>query len=589
MSVSLHIADYGVIVLYLLAMVVIGVFCSGKKTSSKEYLLGGGKMPFFVLGISCLMAALSAFSLVMIPGEIYNHGLSYWILGLIAPLFTLVTCSIFIPFYFKIGAFTPFEYLERRYNPAVRTMVASITIYLRLIYLGMVLFSTSKIFEGAAGWPGWLTVLLCGGVAVVFTTIGGLKAVVWTDLMQFVVLIGGLVCILGALFIKVDGGVFGGIAYAFQHGRGLDQFAKPEFYMLNPYVRLSFWLLLFGQLTAPISIMASDQMTVQRLLASGSSRNAIKTQAVNTCLTIPTLVILWIIGLTVFAFFHQNPQIKVSGGDTALFTFISTQLPPPLPGLIIAGMLAAVISTLNAVFNSMAAVYLKELHLRYFKPDMTEIAQVKVSRIATVTIGLTGMAFGLLITISAKHLAQSVVEASTIFSAFDAIILPAFVFAVLSRRASSLLVWVCAGLLWGVKLGMITWYFLSTAAVKAWTPDMPLGWGGPLNWSFVWPFLLAGGIITVLWLRFRAGQGKYFLIVLIGGVMLLGYGLGLTVWGVFSHICCVDTAKALSFQWLVVPIIACYTTLGVVWLTCGKVQKKEKYQGLTLFDKGEME
>lgn len=588
MHFSLHFSDYTVMALYLVALVVIGFACSSKKKNSKDYLLGGGKMPFLALGISCLMAALSAFSLVMVPGEIFNHGLSFWILSLITPLFTLVTCSIFMRFYFKIGAFTPFEYLERRYSPGVRTLIASLTIYLRLIYLGMVLFSTSKIFEGAAGWPGWITVLACGGIAVIFTTIGGLKAVVWTDVMQFVVLIGGLFCILGALWLKIDGGLWGGVAYAFQNGRGLDQFANPEFYLLNPYVRLSFWLLLLGQFMAPISIMASDQMTVQRLLASGSYRAAVKTQVANTCLTIPTIIILWIIGLSVFTFFSQHPELSVKSGDTALFSFISTQLPSPIPGVIIAGMLAAVISTLNAVFNSMATVYLKELHLRYFNPAMTEIAQVKVSRIATVAIGLTACVLGLLITYSAEWLSQSVVEASTIFNAFDAIIVPAFIFAVLSRRASTLLIWVTAGTLWGLKLGMITWYFASTAAFNSWTPGMAPGWAGPLAWSFALPAPAIGLAFLVLWACLRRRHKRFTTPVLVTGTIFTGYGIGLFLWAIFSNIYCRETAHALSFQWLAFPTVVCYTLIGIVWLSFGKTQKKEKYMGLTLFDPGDV-
>lgn len=584
MEISLHYTDYAVLLLYLVALVIIGFCCSSKKETSKEYLLGGGKMPFFALGISCLMAALSAFSLVMVPGEIFNHGLSFWVLSLIAPLFTLVTCSIFMRFYFKIGAFTPFEYLERRYSPGVRTLVASLTIYLRLIYLGMVLFSTSKIFEGAAGWPSWVTVLACGGVAIVFTTLGGLKAVVWTDVMQFVVLVGGLFCILGALFMKIDGGLFGGVVYAFQNGRGLDQFGSPEFYLLNPYVRLSLWLLLLNQLLAPIGTMASDQMTVQRLLASGSYKNAIKTQFVNTLLTIPTMLILWLIGLLVFTFFHQHPEFAVKSGDTALFNFISGQLPSPIPGLIIAGMLAAVISTLNAVFNSLATVYVKELHQRYINPAISELEQVKVSRIATISTGMLACGLGLLITYSAEWLSQSVVEASTIFYAFDAIVIPAFIFAVLSKRASTLLVWVTAGTLWGLKLAMTIWYFASTAAFKRWQPGMEMGYGGPVGWSLALPFIVAGIMILLTWGVLFHLKKKNTTVVLVSGAMSLGFGAGMLLWAIFSHIYCREAPHALSFQWLGFPAIVCYSLLGVIWLTFGKVQKKEKYQGLTLFD-----
>lgn len=575
-------------VAYLVAIVMIGVLCGGQKKDTKSYLLGGANMPYVALGISCLMAALSAFSLVAVPGEIFNHGLTLFVFGLLVPLFTVLTCAIFMKFYFRIGAFTPFEYLERRYSPGVRTLVAMLTIYLRLIYLGMVLFSVSKIFEGAAGWPAWVTVLLFGTISIVFTSSGGLKAVVWTDVMQFIVLIGGLFCILGALFLKVDGGFLGGIACAFRQGHGLNLFNEPEFYTFSPYVRLCIWLLILNSLLAPLSAMASDQMTVQRLLASGSYKNAIKTQLVNTSFTIPTMFILWTIGLMVFAYFYQHPELTPKSGDTALFQFITTELPSPLPGLVIAGMMAAVISTLNAVFNSLAAVYCKELHLRYFEPEMSEEKQVRISRIATVATGFIACSIGLFVIYSSDWLRQSVVEASVIFNAFDVIVIPAFLFAVLSRKASTLLVWCTAGMLWGIKLAMITWYTASTAAVNAWKPGMDPGWGGVIDISLGAWVMFGGIVLMMVWALLRRYRKRFQLLFVLLGTSVGGYGAGLLFWAVCSYVYCREIPRALSFQYLGLPVVLGYVILGTVWLCFGKVQPREKYQGLTLFDGNEV-
>ena len=579
--------DYAVILAYFAAFVAIGYLARpGQEKDSRAFLLGGGRMPAFALGISCLMAAMSSFSLVMVPGEIFNHGLSFWVLGLVNPLFMPVACALFLRFYFRIGAFTPYEYLGRRYSPAVRTLVALLSAYGRLIYLGMVLFSTSKIFEGAAGWPNWLTILACGGVALVFSAMGGLKAIVWTDVMQFVVLVGGLGCILAMLFWKIDGGPVGAVVYAFEHGRGPTQFSRPEFYTLNPYVRLSFWLLLMRQFLGPIGTLASDQMTVQRLLAAGDYRSGMKTQFVNTCLSIPTLLVLWLIGLSVFSFFSQHPELPVKSGDTALFTFIATQLPSPLPGLVIAAMLAAVISTLNAVFNSLATVYLKEFHIRHISPGLSEDRQVAVSRIATVAVGLIGIGLGLLITLSAEWLRQSVVEAQTVFYIFDAVVGPAFFYAILSRRASTLLVWTAAGALAGVKLAMIAWYSLSTSAANAWEEGLPPGLAGPLDPVWILPGLAAGLALLAawFWLRRRAARGE--VVVLFAAAAALGFAGGIGLWAFFSAYYSEGRPLAVSFQWLGLPVDAAALLIGVVWLSLGKAQPPEKYRGLTLFDKG---
>ncbi len=589
-NIKLAFSDYAVMVSYLVALVVIGVACSGRKKDTKDFLLGGGKMPWFALGISCLMAALSAFSLVMIPGEIFNHGLNFFVFGLITPIFTLVTCRIFMKFYFKLGSFTPFEYLEYRYDGTVRSLIAGLTIYLRMIYLGMVLFSTSKVFEGAAGWSPWFSIPLVGGIALIFTSSGGLKAVVWTDVMQFIVLVGGLFCILRFLFYKIDGGMIEGIACAFRNGHGLNEFTKPEFYLLDPYARLSVWLLLLGSFMAPISIMASDQMTVQRLLASGSFEKAQKTQLSNTLLTIPTLIILFIIGLCVFTYYHQNPEFKPASGDTALFNFISMQLPSPLPGLVLAGMLAAVISTLNAVFNSLATVYLKEFHIRYINKALDEKGQVRLSRIATILIGLLAIGLGLLVSTTADALRQSVVEASTIFSAFEAIVIPAFVFAVLGKRASTVLVWFTAGIIWGIKLMLIGWFSASSYVMKTFKPGVDPSWAGPQGWSVV---LIPLASAVVLWIVFivlkKVKPTKRHLFALLLASAAAGAAIGGLIWYIVSNsLLAPGEGKALSFTWLSLPSIVSYIIIGWVWLKFGPEQPKEKYQGLTLFYSGEV-
>ena len=583
---NLQTIDFAVIVLYFLGIAWMGWCFAGDTRSSRGFLLGGGNMPIVTLAISVFMAAFSAFSMVMVPGEIFNHGLSMWVISLVSPPLTIVTCIIFMRFYFRIGAFTPFEYLERRYDRGVRTFIASLTLYLRIIYLGMVMYSTSKVFEGAAGWPAWRSILICGVVSMLLTAKGGLKAVVWSDVIQFGVMVGGLVSILVMLIHKIDGGFLTAMVYPFENGRGLDQFAKPEFFLVDPYVRLSFWLLLLGHVLGPISCMASDQMTVQRLLASGSYQKAVRTQALNACILTPALILLWVIGLAVFTFFSQHPELPVKSGDTALFTFIATQMPTPLPGLVLAAMFAATISTLNAVYSAMATVYLKEVHIRHFAPGLDEPGQVRVSRIATLLLGLIAIGLGLFIAVSADWLGQSVVEAQTIFYAFDAIVIPAFLFAALSKRASTLMVWVMAGVLWGLKLGMITWYSLSTRAlVQAGQEDAPSSWAGPLSWTWTLPFLAAGLVLLAWWSRRRSARRAT--LALVTACLFLGYALGLAVWAFFSTKYAASEPQALSFQWVGFPTVVVFVLLGVLWFCLGKVQPPEKWRGLTLFSKDE--
>ena len=164
---SLNWIDYGAMLMYLVAVIGIGLFFSRGEKNSEQYLLGGRNLPWMAVGISIVMSLLSTYSLVMGPGEVFNNGLSMWVLAFLSPLFSIIAFKIFIKFYFKLKSFTPFEYLEYRYDSKIRVLIAAIYAYTKILYLGMVLFATAKVFEGGAGWPAWLTIVLVGVIGVV--------------------------------------------------------------------------------------------------------------------------------------------------------------------------------------------------------------------------------------------------------------------------------------------------------------------------------------------------------------------------------------------------------------------------------------
>jgi len=218
----MHFLDYTVMAVYMLAVLGIGFYFSRNEKNSEDYLLGGRNMPYIAIGISCMMSLLSSVSIVVGPGEIFNNGLTLFSLSSTLGFFLAIPCFLlFIRFYFKLGSFTPYEYLEYRYSAGVRTLIAVSALYTRIIYLGVVLFTSSKIFEGAYGWTAWQTILLIGVIGALYTVMGGMKAVVWSDVMQFVVLFGGLIVVVVILCVKIEGGAWGAVSYAFANGRGV--------------------------------------------------------------------------------------------------------------------------------------------------------------------------------------------------------------------------------------------------------------------------------------------------------------------------------------------------------------------------------
>ncbi len=579
--------DYIILAIYIAVLCVISWIFRRVKKDSQDFFLAGRSLGVIPIGLSVMVTTFSAVNYLAMPGEIASQGL-YMLASL--PAFFLAAWPVakyWMPRFLEMRPVSVYAFLEERFDGKVRLLCAVLFLAWRLFWMAVALYASCKIMHLLTGMDLLWLLLLCSIVATAYSSIGGMKAVVWTDVLQFIVLVGGLFCIIGFLIAKIDGGIVTAVTCPFRNGHGLANFSDHSFFTGSPYSRLCFWLLLLGYFLTPVSTMCSDQMTIQRLIASGSVKNAVKTQTVNAMLTIPTEIILWFIGLAVFTFFFQHPELPKQEGDTALFFFISTQLPTPIPGLVLSGMMAAVISTLNAVFNGMATVYLKEFHVRYFRPGLPEERQVRVARIATAVIGLLAIALGLLIIYSAKWLRQSVVEASTIFKALEIIVMPAFLFAILSKRASTTLVWVTAGLMWGVKVGTLTWYTLSTAAVAHWEPGMPMGWGGPVRPYAGIAFVALGIVLAWLWRVCRARRRTAFTLMLCS-MISFGYAAGLLLWSLFSNTLIKDVPRSLSFQWGGLPLTILYVTMGLLWCRFGPPQPKEKYQGLTLFDSGEV-
>jgi len=455
-------SDYVVLVIYLAFVVGLGAFFSRKEKNTDEYLLGGRRMPWFVIGISYMISLLSTISLVAIPGEAFNHGVTLAFRNVLAPFAAVGTFYLFVRFYFRVKTYTPFSYLERRFDRRVRLLGSLVFWWTRLMYLAMVLYSSAKVFQGAAGWPIWLTICLVGVVGVVYTTLGGMKAVVWTDFAQFVILAVGLTVIALKCAASVDGGVAGIVRYAFEHGRGFEAFKDPDFYRITPYVRLCFWLMLIGSVMEYVFYNSADQISIQRLLSTSSYEKAKRSVFTFALISPPVAFVLWFLGLAIFAYYGHHPEeAKGLTGDTALFRFIATHLPSPMPGLVISAMLAAVMSTLDSGMNSLAAVATKDIYVVFFRKEATETEQVTFSRIMTVVVGMFAIGMALLISRVSGSIEETILEAGTIWMSISGVLAPMFLIGVTTRKVKARHILRACIVSWSVTAGMVIWYLVS--------------------------------------------------------------------------------------------------------------------------------
>ncbi len=574
--------DYLVIAVYTVVVIGIGFLFSREKKDSETYLLGGRSMPAWAIGIACMMSLFSSVSIVMYPGEIYNYGMTYFLSSLITPFLAIPCYMLFARFYFRLKCFTPYEYLEYRYDRTVRGVVAVASFYTKVIYIGMVLYTSAKIFEGAFHWAPWFSILLVAVIGIGCCFIGGSKAVVWTDVFQAIITFGGLLAVCAILCWKIKGGFIGAVSVAIADGHGMPQFGQKEFYSLSPYVRLLFWTMLYGSIANCLTNACSNQVAIQRYLSCKDWKEGLKSQLISIVSGLAFTFILFFTGLALYTYYKQNPtaEIGAKNGDIALFHFVREFMPSPLTGLFIAAMLAAIMSTVSGATNSMAGVYLKEFHSRFFNKNMTDADEFRVLRWATIIIGAFSVLLALGLEWAGNWLKQSVAEVGTIFNLLGAVILPAFLCAVLSRRANAKLVWAATFFSIGETVVFNVWYALSRAAEQAYAgdPSVGFGWAGKLDFKYVWPFILLPVIFLIPW--FFAGLRNKLIVKLSAllSATFLGGAFGMLFWYLFSNMLITDTPLARSFSFgLPIPLI-----MALIVLKFCPVQPKEKWQGLTL-------
>ena len=459
---TMTLIDLAVVVISLVVVIAIGVLCSRGPKNTVTYLLGSRSTPWWAIGVSYMMSILSTLSIVAIPGEAYNNGLTVAIGQVFFPIFVVITFFLFIRFYFKSSAFTPFQYLESRFDTRVRTIAAGVFWLTRLVYLALVLYSAAKVCEGVIGWPVLATILMVGAISITYTTLGGFKAVVWTDLIQFFILSGGLITTLVVALRSVPGGMVGAWEFANANGRGFEITRDDGFFSFDPYVRVTLWMVILSPLAASLFANSADQISIQRLLGTKSYAQAKRSMFVFVALQLPIMLVLWTVGLVIFSFYgHQPEQTRPASGDLALFQFIGTQLPTPIPGIIMAGMLAAVLSTLDSATNSLATVATKDFYLRLFRQSASETRQVDFSRLMTVVIGVTAVAGAMLLAVISGGLEESILEASRVWISFSGILAPVFLLGVTTRSLGPRRA-ICAMLAgWLATLPVLGWYVWS--------------------------------------------------------------------------------------------------------------------------------
>lgn len=380
-----------VIFLYFGVLVVMGWYFSKRQKSSTDYFKASGRIPWWAVGLSIFGTALSAITFMAIPAKAYATDWSYMLMNagiiLVAPLIIF----LFIPFYRRLNITTAYEYLEQRFNLATRLICSISYILFQIGRMGVVLLLPAIALNVVTGIDIFLCISLMGVLSLIYTMMGGIEAVVWTDALQVVILLGGAIFAVFYIGQDVDGGIGGVITQAsVDHKLSLGSTALD---LKNPTV----WTVLIATLFANITTYGTDQTMVQRYMTTSDRKMAGRSVWTNAVLTVPATLIFFFVGTSLYVFFKNNPVLissTVSDGDAIFPWFIYTQMPPGLVGLLISGIFAAAMSTLSSSMNSAATAYSVDIHFRFGWSANRD--QLWLARLFTLILGLLGILFAIL-------------------------------------------------------------------------------------------------------------------------------------------------------------------------------------------------
>ena len=383
--------NYIVLALYLLISLFIGVYFARKQKSTDDYFVGGGRIPWWAAGLSVFGTLLSAITFMAIPAKAFLTDWSYFMLNMAAILITPVIAFVFIPFFNKLKISTAYEYLEDRFNYVARAFGSLSFILFQLGRIGIVLLLPSLAISIVTGIPVETSIMIMGVLCILYTTFGGIEAVIWTDVLQVVVLLGGSVLAVIWIMLHTESSFGEMIAYASEN---------DKFNIINMdfnFTDTTFWVVLIGGLASALVTQGTDQTIVQRFLTSSDLKDSQKTLYTNAVLTLPATIIFFGIGTLLFIFYTEMPEKlspAISNNDSIFPWYIVRELPLGVSGLLVAGIFSAAMSSISSSLNSVSTAYCNDFHL-HFNPKTVDKKLLRIARTATIITGILGIILAL--------------------------------------------------------------------------------------------------------------------------------------------------------------------------------------------------
>jgi len=418
----LPIADLIVLSAYLSAVVAFGCWFVRKSSNTAEFTAAGGALPGWAVGLSIFGTYLSSNTFLGVPGKAYGSNWNAFVFSLSLPVAAWLAVRYFVPFYRRGGEISAYHHFERRFGPWARTYAVICYLLTQFARMGSILFGVSLVLAALTRWPQGSIIVAAGVLITLYTALGGIEAVIWTDVVQSLILMAGAIIVLALLWFGMPEGAGQSFELAATH----DKFSLGSF---RPTLTTStFWVVLLYGLFINLNNFGIDQSFVQRYHTARDERQAVRSVWLGALLYVPVSLLFFMIGTAAFAWYHTHPemladvkgdvatqQLREAGapitpdavaaaasklddadlGDKVLPHFIVHRLPVGMTGLLIAAIVAAAMSSIDTSLNSSATIILSDVYKRYMRPEAGERESMIVLYGATAAMGATGTGIAL--------------------------------------------------------------------------------------------------------------------------------------------------------------------------------------------------
>lgn len=467
---TLSFLDILVLVAYFAATIGVGLYVGRKNKSADQYFLGGKSFSGLVVGISFIGSVVSSVTFMAIPADAFKTAWYRFVPNLAFPIITMLAAWLLVPFFRRGTITSAYQYLALRFGPSVSAYASAVFVVTQLLRTSMIAYLLSLLVGEITGWGFTPSLLLVVGVTAVYTVKGGLSAVIWTDVIQAFILLAGAIACIAVAAMHIPGGLGAVISEGAAHH-------KFSFYDLDASGQLvpTKWIGGFSEKTVLLVFLVGliqylnlqfDQSTVQRWCSSRTAGDARRSMYILGLGCLPVWALFQFLGVCLFVYFLHTPdsvaQGILSGLDKAeriLPHFIMHYLPAGVVGLVIAGALAAAMSTLSSCINVASMVAVDDLYKKYINPSADDARRLRLGKMLSFVCALVMIAGALLIhTLSVVTLTDFMLAAGVIIT----IGIPSiFIAGMFTRRIDTPAVWGGVGL----ALALMLWVMLSNAGL----------------------------------------------------------------------------------------------------------------------------